>query len=159
LILGNELDAILHRDDVQVVDLQEASPLLRHRVYYDGRLLCCPDDSLRVKFETKALRDYVDESGSRHRGNRESLTFTCFCDTLIYVEEAMEKQNITLSIPKDTLLKVKLLAVKRQTSVSGLLTETLETLVQQHLQWLEQGVDLGTNGHILTGRDELHERA
>ena len=81
----------------------------------------------------------------------------------------METQNITLAIPKEILLKVKLLAVKRQTSVSGLLTQTLERLVQQedayaharqrHLQCLEQSIDLGTGGQILTPRDELHERA
>ena len=81
----------------------------------------------------------------------------------------METRNITLSIPKETLLKVKLLAVKRGTSVSGLLTRTLDRLVRQedayvharqrYLQWLEQGLDLGTNGRILTRRDELHERA
>ena len=81
----------------------------------------------------------------------------------------MKTQNITLSIPKEILLKIKLLAVKRQTSVSGLLVQTLERLVQQedayaharqrHLQLLEQGVDLGTGGQILTRRDELHERA
>jgi tryptophan 2,3-dioxygenase len=81
----------------------------------------------------------------------------------------METQNITLSIPKEILLKIKLLAVKRGTSISGLLTQTLESLVQQedayaharqrHLHWLEQGVDLGTGGRILTRRDELHERA
>lgn len=81
----------------------------------------------------------------------------------------MEKQNITLSIPEEILLKVKQLAVHRQTSVSSLLTQTLERLVRQedaytharqrHLQRLEQGVDLGTNGQILTGREELHERA
>jgi hypothetical protein len=85
------------------------------------------------------------------------------------VEDAMETQNITLSIPKEVLLKVKLLAVKRQTSVSGLLTQTLERLVQQedayaharqrHLQWLAKGIDLGTDGQILTRREELHERA
>jgi tryptophan 2,3-dioxygenase len=81
----------------------------------------------------------------------------------------METRNITLALPKETLLKVKLLAVRRQTSVSGLLAQTLEKLVQQedayvharqrHLQWLEQGADLGTGGRILTERDELHERA
>ena len=81
----------------------------------------------------------------------------------------METQNITLSIPKEVLLKVKLIAVKRGTSVSRLLTQTLERLVQQedtyahaqrrHLQWLERGVDLGTGGQFLTQRDELHERA
>ena len=80
----------------------------------------------------------------------------------------METQNITLAIPKEILLKVKLLAVKRQTSVSGLLTQTLESLVQQedayahaqqrHQQRLEQGVDLGTHGQILAKREELHER-
>lgn len=58
--------------------------------------------------------------------------------------------------------------MKRQTSVSGLLTQALERLVQQedayaharqrHLQWLEQSVDLGTSGQISTQRDELHER-
>jgi hypothetical protein len=52
-------------DDVQIVDLQEAPPLLRHRVYYDGRLLYCPDDAVRVRFETTALRDYVDSAPLR----------------------------------------------------------------------------------------------
>jgi C4-dicarboxylate-specific signal transduction histidine kinase len=80
----------------------------------------------------------------------------------------METQNITLSLPKDTLLKVKLLAVNRQTSVSALLTQTLEKLVEQeeaytharrrHLQWLQQAADLGTDGQISASRDELHER-
>lgn len=80
----------------------------------------------------------------------------------------MDTQNITLSLPKDILLKVKLLAVKRGTSVSGLLAGELERLVRQeddyvharqlHLNWLEQGADLGTHGQLQTTRDELHER-
>ncbi len=81
----------------------------------------------------------------------------------------METQNITLSIPKEILRRVKLIAVQRGTSVSGLLTQTLEKLVEQedgyararrrHLHWLEQGADLGTGGQVVTQRDELHERA
>lgn len=80
----------------------------------------------------------------------------------------METQNITLSLPKDTLLKVKLLAVRRGTSVSGLLAGELEKLVaddeayvrarQSHLTRLETAADLGTKGHISISRDELHER-
>lgn len=80
----------------------------------------------------------------------------------------METQNITLSLPKEVLLKVKLIAVKRQTSVSRLLTQILENIVRQeeayshsrlrHLKLLEQGMDLGTGGQITTTRDELHER-
>jgi predicted nucleotidyltransferase len=65
LNLAYELGMILQRDDVQIVDLQEAPPLLRHRVYYDGRLLYCPDDAVRVRFETTALRDYVDSAPLR----------------------------------------------------------------------------------------------
>lgn len=41
----------------------------------------------------------------------------------------METQNVTLSLPKEVLLKVKLIAVKRQTSVSRLLTQILENIV------------------------------
>jgi hypothetical protein len=80
----------------------------------------------------------------------------------------MEKQNITLSLSKDILLKVKLIAVQRQTSVSGLLTKTLEKMVQQedafvhaqrrHLQWLEKAEDLGSEGKKIVPRDEIHER-
>lgn len=80
----------------------------------------------------------------------------------------METQNITLSLPKDVLLKVKLLAVRRNTSVSRLLTQQLEQLVQQedmysqarrrHLQAMEQGADLGTGGYLATTRDDIHER-
>lgn len=81
----------------------------------------------------------------------------------------METQNITLSIRKDVLQKVKLLAVRRHTSVSGLLTQTIERLVaqedvytsaqQRHQQLLEQGIDLGTNGQVAVRRDDLHERS
>jgi predicted transcriptional regulator len=80
----------------------------------------------------------------------------------------METQNITLSLPKDVLLQVKHIAVRRNTSISSLLTQALKMLVQQedayaqakrrHLQWLAQGGDLGTGGQIATGRDDLHER-
>jgi hypothetical protein len=80
----------------------------------------------------------------------------------------VETQNITLSLPKEILMKVKIIAVQRQTSVSRLLARELEKLVQQedaykhaqrrHLDRLAQGVDLGTHGRILTERDELHER-
>lgn len=70
LVLTNELGAALRRDDVQVVDLQDASPLLRHRVYYDGHVLYCPDDAVRVKFETTALRDYVDTAPLRRLKER-----------------------------------------------------------------------------------------
>jgi len=84
------------------------------------------------------------------------------------VEAIMDTQNITLSIPKKTLRKAKLLAVKRNTSLSSLLTQTLEDLVtqeegydqgrQRSLELLEKGYDFGTRGKAVWSREELHER-
>jgi len=65
LHLIGELGSVFRRNDVYVVDLADASPLLRHRVYYDGRVLYCADDAERVRFETTALRDYVDTAPLR----------------------------------------------------------------------------------------------
>lgn len=81
----------------------------------------------------------------------------------------MNRQNITLSLPKETLRQVRLLATRRGVSVSHLVTAELEKLIaeedaylqaqQRHLNLLEKGVNLGTQGCIQTTRDELHERA
>jgi hypothetical protein len=80
----------------------------------------------------------------------------------------METQNITLSIPKKVLRKIKLIAVQRETSVSGLLTHYLEEIVlreegyararDDHKEWLNSGANLGTGGHVSWKREELHER-
>ncbi|GAB6273187.1 MAG: CopG family transcriptional regulator [Peptococcaceae bacterium] len=80
----------------------------------------------------------------------------------------MEYQNITLSIPKDILRKVKHIAIEKQTSVSGLLARILEELIQKeetyvnarerHLAILNRNIDLGTQGIIKWSRRSLHER-
>jgi hypothetical protein len=80
----------------------------------------------------------------------------------------METQNVTLSIPKDILRKAKMIAVERNTSLSGLLAQTLTDLVsrqesyvqsrQHNLAMLAAGFDLGTKGNIDWDREELHER-
>ncbi len=77
-------------------------------------------------------------------------------------------QNVTLAIPKDVLRKAKILAVQKNTSLSGLLTQTLTSLVaqqeayeqarQRNLALLESGFNLGTQGQITWKREELHER-
>jgi len=80
----------------------------------------------------------------------------------------MENQNITLSIRKDILQKVKILAVKQRTSVSALMTNLLEEIVardegyqtaqQKYSLLLQQDRDLGTKGVMDWSRDELHAR-
>jgi len=76
------------------------------------------------------------------------------------------KQNITVRLDRRTLRKAKVLAAKRNTSISGLLAAQIETLVgeddayeQAHrraLALLEQGLSLG--GKIESTRDEWHDR-
>ena len=80
----------------------------------------------------------------------------------------MAQRNITLSLPQETLQEVKIIAVKRNISVSALLRGMLEDLVaretgyqraqQDFMALAEAGFDLGTAGEIPWSRDELHER-
>jgi hypothetical protein len=80
----------------------------------------------------------------------------------------METQNVTLALSKKVLRKVKILAIKKNTSLSGLLTQTLEELVlhedtydeakQRNLEMLKHGFDFGTHGRINWKREDLHER-
>ncbi|MBN1568056.1 MAG: CopG family transcriptional regulator [Acidobacteria bacterium] len=79
----------------------------------------------------------------------------------------METQNVTLSLPKELVRKAKIIAVERQTSISGLLKDLLIEAVAQedryaaarsrHLEVLHRGMDLGTRGMIRWTREEIHE--
>ena len=80
----------------------------------------------------------------------------------------MEKQNITLSLPKPLLKKAKILAAGEDKSVSELIREALEKRLREssgyaaarnrQLKILEKGYDLGTEGVLDTTREELHAR-
>lgn len=86
-----------------------------------------------------------------------------------YVKSKLQdavKQNVTVSLSRQTLRKAKVLAARRDTSISGLLAQQIEKLVgddeayeqakRQALALLDQGFHLG--GVIRASRDELHER-
>ena len=76
------------------------------------------------------------------------------------------KQNITLSIDKELIKNARVLAAKRQTSVSRMLSEELQKLIEdsnkyelakkQALDYISRGFHLG--GEITVSREELHER-
>ena len=80
----------------------------------------------------------------------------------------METEDVTLAIPQDILRKAKLIAVERNLSLSGLLSETLAEIVarddayerarRRHLAWLDHAADLGTGGQVMWTRSDLHER-
>ena len=80
----------------------------------------------------------------------------------------MDRQNVTLSLPKETLRKAKVLAAERQTSLSALLTEALEEIVaksdlyeiarQRQLVLMEKGFEFDLDETVTWNRDDLHER-
>ena len=80
----------------------------------------------------------------------------------------MEKQNVTLSIPRPLLKQAKVLAASQDKSLSQLLRESLEEKVREEadynkarrrqLKLLKKGLDLGTRGKMKITRDELHAR-
>lgn len=55
-----QLMEALHRDDVQVVILNSAPLLLKHRVLQDREILYCADERKRVQFESRVLSEYFD---------------------------------------------------------------------------------------------------
>ena len=75
-------------------------------------------------------------------------------------------QNITVRLDRRTLRKAKVLAAKRNTSISRLLAKQIESLVgeddayeqaeRRALAILDRGFHLG--GRIEATRDEWHER-
>lgn len=76
------------------------------------------------------------------------------------------KQNVTISLSRQVLRKAKILAARRETSISRLLAQEIELLVNDEEAYaraerqahalLEKGFHLG--GAIRVSRDELHER-
>ncbi|MDI6769280.1 MAG: hypothetical protein QMD04_06350 [Anaerolineales bacterium] len=78
----------------------------------------------------------------------------------------MDMQNVTLSLPKPTLHRIKMLAVQRQSSVSRLLTQAMEKMLEEETEYeaarkrqtalLEKGFNLGFRKPA--SRDEIHER-
>jgi len=76
------------------------------------------------------------------------------------------KQNITLSLDKNLINKAKIIAAQRQTSISRLLSEELEKIIVDSVEYgrakkraldhLDKGFHFG--GKITVSREKLHER-
>ena len=80
----------------------------------------------------------------------------------------MEKQNVTLSLPKALLRKAKLRAVREDKSLTQLVRDLLEREVRsqggyakalsRQRRLLEKGFDLGTGGRLEVSREQIHDR-
>src|SRR5439155_21355152 len=60
LKLATDLGAALHRSDVDVVILNDASPLLAHRVLSKGKLVFERSAADRVRFQVRIASRYFD---------------------------------------------------------------------------------------------------
>ena len=80
----------------------------------------------------------------------------------------MERQNITLALPKDVIRRVKALAASEDKSISQFLRETLEKKLKdessfrsarrRQITLLRDGFNLGTKGKMKATRETLHDR-
>jgi len=78
----------------------------------------------------------------------------------------MEKQNVTLSLPRDILKKGKMLAAQKGISLSELVWELLQMAAEneegyrasaeRQIRRMKDGIPLGTKGKISWKRDQLH---
>jgi len=79
----------------------------------------------------------------------------------------MQRQNFTLSLPKDIIKKAKIVAIKKDTSLSNLIRRALEEIVEKdqgydlamkrHFEILEKGLNFKLKGKMPWTRDELNE--
>jgi Family of unknown function (DUF6364) len=77
-----------------------------------------------------------------------------------------QKRNLTISLSPEVIQKARIIAVKRSTSISGLVAEQIEALVSDDdayqraaasaIARMKQGLHLG--GGPYASRDELHDR-
>jgi predicted transcriptional regulator len=79
-----------------------------------------------------------------------------------------DNQNITLSLPRALLKRLKRVAADRDTSVSALMAEALDRLADEDRRYtaarrralaaLKTARSLGTEGRRTWSRDDLHDR-
>jgi predicted nucleotidyltransferase len=67
------LMSLFHRDDVDVVILNQATPVLAHEVVQSGQILYEARPGIRTDFELTSLRRYVDTEPLRRLQNRRLL--------------------------------------------------------------------------------------
>jgi hypothetical protein len=80
----------------------------------------------------------------------------------------MDKQNVTLSLPKALLKKAKVMAAQKDKSLSELFVQAIEKMARKDKRYntarerqlclLKTGLNLGTKGRLAASRKEIHAR-
>lgn len=80
----------------------------------------------------------------------------------------MKKQNVTLSLPRDLLIKAKHIAIDKNISLSGMLTNMLREIVEredeyikakeEHFKIMEEGNSYMVGDKNKWKKEEIHDR-
>lgn len=70
LFFINALMRVLHKNDLDVVLLNEASIALRFNIIKNGKLLYVNDEKQRIDFESRAVIDYIETNPLRQEYNK-----------------------------------------------------------------------------------------
>ncbi|MFH1287083.1 MAG: CopG family transcriptional regulator [bacterium] len=80
----------------------------------------------------------------------------------------MDRQNVTLSLPRSLLRRAKAVAANSEKSLSEFLKESLKEKIdenggyqrakERHIKVLNMNYNLGTHGKIPVTREKLHDR-
>jgi len=80
----------------------------------------------------------------------------------------VEKQNVTLSLPVDLLQKVRVMAAKRNVSMSSLMTSAISKLIlseddydaraKRAIERMKNAPNRGVGDKITWTREEVHDR-
>jgi len=80
----------------------------------------------------------------------------------------VERQNVTISLPKSLLKKAKSIAAQREKSLSQFIRDSLEERIREstgyskaknrQVKLLRRGLNMGTKGGLKISREALHAR-
>ena len=151
---------------VETQDARDAFPLHHGGVEgVAGREPPAPEHQFPGPLDILALDADHRALAPLHPGHPALRTFTCFRATLDFVRET---QNVTLSLPRDLLKRIKRVAADRDTSVSAIMAEALANVADREarysaarrraLEALRHPPSLGTGGQSTWTREELHDR-
>jgi hypothetical protein len=80
----------------------------------------------------------------------------------------MEKRNITISLPKPLLKRIKITSATEDKSMTVFIEEAIEERLRRsreynieklkHMKILDRGLNLGTKGNIKLKRENIYDR-
>jgi len=68
-----ELSSLLDKDEIDIVILNDAYPIIEHRIIKNGKVIFSIDESRRIDYEVKAVMRYLDFKPYIEKYTKETL--------------------------------------------------------------------------------------